>query len=89
MVNVDYLNKHSKWTYGWKGNKNPEDRGKLPNKDYDPKAKPDKKPDYCTGHVCIKCLRSGIMCPHLAFSGVEKKLKTKFVKIVKEMYEED
>lgn len=85
-INSDYLNKHSKWVYGWKGNKNPEDRGKKPNPDYDPDVKPDEKPEYCKEHVCINCIQADRLCPHLAFCSVEKKLRKKFVKVVKKMY---
>ena len=87
-INQDYEHKHSKWVYGWKGNKNPEDRGKKPNPDYDPDAKPDEKPDYCKGHVCDACIQENrTLCPHLAYCGVEKKLRKKFVKIVRKIYD--
>jgi hypothetical protein len=88
-INQEYDHKHSKWTYGWKGNKNPEDRGKLPNKDYDPTVKPDEKPEYCKGHICEACLHDGTMCPNLLYGTVEKKLKKKFGKLVHKHYEKN
>jgi hypothetical protein len=89
MVNTDYFSRSSKWVYGWKGNKDPKARGKLPNPHYDPNVKPNEKPDYCEGHVSIKCLRSGVMCPHLAFSKVEDDLRKKFKKMVHKHFESD
>lgn len=89
MVNTDYFSKSSKWVYGWKGNKDPASRGKLPNPQYDPNVKPNEKPDYCAGYVSIKCLRSGVMCPHLAFAEAEDEIIKRFKKMTKEYYKED
>jgi hypothetical protein len=75
LINLDYEGKHSRWTYGFKGNKDPADRGKLPNPFYDPKAKPDKKPKWCKGQVCPDCLHEGKMCEHLGWSPVPDELR--------------
>lgn len=86
MINVDHLAKSSKYIYGWEGNKDPEARGKLPNPNYDPDSKPDEKPEYCKTYVCEACIQGSKLCEHLAWSGVEKKLKKKFKKLVKKEY---
>ena len=50
-------------------------------------AKPDEKPEYCKGHVCIECLRNGDgMCPHFNWCSVEKKVKKKFRKMIRKIY---
>ena len=61
----EYRKKHSKYVYGWEGNKNPEDRGKKPNPDYDPDFKKPKRPDFCTKKICYGCLENN--CLHLAY----------------------
>jgi hypothetical protein len=62
--NWDYNGKSSKWIYGWEGNKNPEDRGKKPNPDYDPDIKKPEWPDFCKKHICYTCYEKD--CPNLA-----------------------
>lgn len=60
----DWNTKSNKWTYGWKGNKNPEDRGKKPNPDYDPNYVKPEYPPFCKKRVCYTCYSED--CPHLA-----------------------
>jgi hypothetical protein len=89
-INRNYHNKQSKWVYVWdtKGKdfmKNSKDH-RQPNPDYDPTAKPDEKPVYCKGYVCIACLNAGNMCDHFNYCSVEKKLKKKFRKLIHKMY---
>ena len=62
--NWDYNNKHGKWVYGWEGNENPENRGKLPNPHYDPEAKKPEWPDFCKKHICYTCYKKD--CQYLA-----------------------
>ncbi len=70
-INQEYHSKHSKWVYGWKGNKNPEDRGKKPNPEYDPNVKPNKKSGTVIGTYQILemleniAIEEGMVeCPH-------------------------
>jgi hypothetical protein len=89
VVNADYFNKRPKYVYGWESNEDPESRGKPPNPYYDPNIKTNEKPPWCNGHVGISCLESDVphkMCPHLAYCGVEKKIKKKFQKMIHKMY---
>ncbi len=74
----DYHNKSSKWTYGWKGNKNPEDRGKKPNPHYDPDVKLPERPEFCEKHVCYTCYDND--CPHLAIGEGRMKDVKKVIK---------
>ena len=54
---------------------------------HDPDAKPDKKPEWCEGHVCIACLRDkGVSCPHFAYSEAQKKINKKFRKMIRKHY---
>jgi hypothetical protein len=97
MINVDYTNKKSKYSYvietggedveKWKNDRfNPKNWKQVPNDQYDPDIKPDKKPEYCEGHVSFECLRNGTVCPHFAFGKPEKKIKEKFSKMVRKHY---
>ena len=99
FINTDYEQKKGKYVYTiptkgenvekWgKDRFNPKNWIREPNPDYSPKVKPDKKPEYCEGHVGIACLRSGEMCPHFNYSSIEKELKKKFSKMFKEYYGE-
>ena len=60
----NWSNKSNKWVYGWAGNKNPENRGKQPNPDYDPSYVIPEFPDFCKNRVCYTCYEKD--CPHLA-----------------------
>lgn len=99
FINQSYEHKKSKYIYTiktggedvekWsKDQFNPKNWIKEPNPDYDPTVKPDKKPEYCTGHVSIACLRDGNICPHFNFCGIEDKLRKKFSELFKEYYKE-
>ncbi len=83
-INQEYHSKHSKWVYGWKGNKNPEDRGKKPNPEYDPNVKPNKKPKKCLGHISIECIK----CRHLAYADIEPNLRAKISPVIKNYFDE-
>jgi hypothetical protein len=93
MCNVDYDHKSSKHMYKLnkiKNSKDPLSWEKEPNPDYDPTVQPDERPAYCTGHICIECLRDREgMCPHFSWCGVEKKVKKKFRKMINKMYSTD
>ena len=88
LINLYYQSQHSKWIYGWEGNEDPAARGKLPNPQYDPKAKPDKKPKWCKGHVCPDCLNDGKMCEHLGWSPVTDELRKRLHAVVHQYFEE-
>jgi len=60
----NWSNKSNKWVYGWAGNKNPENRGKHPNPEYDPTYVRPGFPDFCKKRVCYTCYEKD--CPHLA-----------------------
>ena len=89
-ANWGYGHKHSKHIYKLdkiENVKDPLSWKKEPNPDYDPNAVPDEKPEYCTGHVGVACLRNGDgMCPHFNWCGVEKKVKKKFRKMIRKIY---
>jgi hypothetical protein len=91
MCNVDYDTKSSKWVYKLKKIKKnkPLKWEKEPNPKYDPNARPDEKPSHCKGYVCMECLDDGSdagMCPHFAYCGIEKKVKKKFRKMIRKIY---
>jgi hypothetical protein len=99
FINNNYKTKKSKYIYTiktggedvekWSKDRfNPKNWVKEPNPDYDPTVKPDKKPDYCKGHVCIACLKGGETCQYFNFCGVEDEIKKKFSNLVKEYYSE-
>jgi hypothetical protein len=91
FINTDYENNSSKYNYKFDANKDIKDWEKVPNENYDPTLKPDKKPEYCKGYCCIDCIVGDKknMCPHFSFSDPGEKMTAEFKKVVKKIYEEE
>jgi hypothetical protein len=82
MINIHYQSTSSKVLITYAGGV----RNEIPNPDYDPSVKPDLKPVWCKGHVCMACLNGGEMCKHLNYGTVEKKVRKRFRKLIRKIY---
>ena len=96
MINREYQSKHGKYIYTiptggenveeWSKDRfNPKNWIKEPNPDYDPKIKPIKQPEHCTGHICVDCIK----CEHLAYAAIDDDLRKKLAKQIIDHEKED
>jgi len=67
MLNHDYSHKKEPFDYLYVEGKEPDEWPEVPNKAYDPEAKPEDWPADCKRKITIDCLE----CEHVAYCEME------------------